>query len=359
LCYHCGAEIDKGANQCPQCNKLQEPPINPDSLLEMRETKREMAREPQPQAPSPAPQPPAREPEAPAQEIVAPAREVRANADLETLAADLERFVMPSPNVPAPMRPPVHQMPTDFVIPKPPERTFSKPDASILSAKELAAAFQLEFQPQAAAPAGPIAPAPTKPEKKSHPILRTFLLLIFLAAIGAVTFFGLKPGYRDQALAWIQTNYQKVRSSLVAKNPTTPAMSTQNQTATAQPTPDETPLHPPEEITQPKPAPAPQPAPLVAQQQPAQPAPQVETPKPQPQPQPPAVVEDTKPQAPQMSWDDAYAQYKKLWVEALEAEGNKDYPLAIQKYEEIHKLRSDVWPKDLNERIAAAKTHLP
>lgn len=34
VCYSCGGAIDPAANLCPQCNRLQEPPINPDTLLE-------------------------------------------------------------------------------------------------------------------------------------------------------------------------------------------------------------------------------------------------------------------------------------------------------------------------------------
>src|SRR5688572_16608902 len=36
VCYSCGGNLDAGAatNICPHCNRLQEPPINPDVLLE-------------------------------------------------------------------------------------------------------------------------------------------------------------------------------------------------------------------------------------------------------------------------------------------------------------------------------------
>ena len=37
LCYSCGGEIERTANQCTHCDRLQEPPVNPDSLLESRE----------------------------------------------------------------------------------------------------------------------------------------------------------------------------------------------------------------------------------------------------------------------------------------------------------------------------------
>jgi len=34
ICYSCGTSIDPSASLCPQCNRLQEPPPNPDALLE-------------------------------------------------------------------------------------------------------------------------------------------------------------------------------------------------------------------------------------------------------------------------------------------------------------------------------------
>src|SRR5262249_43962189 len=36
LCFSCGAEIDTQANLCPSCNRLQEPPANPDVLVDSR-----------------------------------------------------------------------------------------------------------------------------------------------------------------------------------------------------------------------------------------------------------------------------------------------------------------------------------
>lgn len=34
LCYSCGVDISTESNLCPHCGKLQEPPVNPDTLLE-------------------------------------------------------------------------------------------------------------------------------------------------------------------------------------------------------------------------------------------------------------------------------------------------------------------------------------
>src|SRR5262245_21734817 len=37
ICYSCGGEISTQSNLCPHCNRLQEPPANPDVLIETRE----------------------------------------------------------------------------------------------------------------------------------------------------------------------------------------------------------------------------------------------------------------------------------------------------------------------------------
>jgi hypothetical protein len=58
VCYSCGAEIDKTASLCPQCNRLQEPPANPDALVETSAAATTLSgREPAP-APATAPAPP-------------------------------------------------------------------------------------------------------------------------------------------------------------------------------------------------------------------------------------------------------------------------------------------------------------
>ncbi|HWE04202.1 MAG TPA: hypothetical protein VG326_17480 [Tepidisphaeraceae bacterium] len=34
VCYSCGGSMERGGNLCPHCNRLQEPPVHPDTLLE-------------------------------------------------------------------------------------------------------------------------------------------------------------------------------------------------------------------------------------------------------------------------------------------------------------------------------------
>src|SRR5688500_15377191 len=57
LCYSCGESIETSATLCPHCNRLQEPPANPDVLLESREAGTPLA--PQASTPAPAPLEPA------------------------------------------------------------------------------------------------------------------------------------------------------------------------------------------------------------------------------------------------------------------------------------------------------------
>src|SRR4030095_8319653 len=49
LCYRCGGSIEKDAQLCPQCNRLQDPPADPDVFLEG------MATQPSPAADGAAP----------------------------------------------------------------------------------------------------------------------------------------------------------------------------------------------------------------------------------------------------------------------------------------------------------------
>src|SRR5262249_15782965 len=34
VCYSCGGSVERNANLCTHCNRLQEPPVHPDTLLE-------------------------------------------------------------------------------------------------------------------------------------------------------------------------------------------------------------------------------------------------------------------------------------------------------------------------------------
>src|SRR4051812_9918313 len=143
MCYSCGGEIDHGANQCPYCQRLQEPPINADALLETREPlKQPVHRELKMAETSSG--------NAGAAPVVWPPQSPAPSPAAPTAGRNREQHREPPADEP---------------------RTEWHPDPGILSAKELAAAFQLDFTPST---------GPSRPRR----VARTFALLLLLAAIG-------------------------------------------------------------------------------------------------------------------------------------------------------------------------------
>jgi hypothetical protein len=175
LCFSCGNSIETTANICPQCNRLQEPPLNPDILLEdggdgegasQRPVYRELP------APPPAaaaePEPPAPAPDD--VDIIIPALGGFGPDDLDPkfnetpvrapdpapapVAPASGRQASPAPRpapVPRPTGPQVAVAapPADNPFAIAPPRKKGNGDATFLSAKELAAAFKLSFDPAA------------------------------------------------------------------------------------------------------------------------------------------------------------------------------------------------------------------
>jgi hypothetical protein len=285
LCYSCGQDIEKIANQCPHCDRLQEPPINPDALLETRE---------------PAPRP------APVQ------REIRNSDDQPEPAAKAELAVREE------------EFPRDW-----------KPDAGILSAKELAAAFQLDFNPSTSkAPAvEPIAPVRRRSGGK------IFALLLALAAGGGAALMYFKPEYRQQAMGqwnnltgWVHSKWD----SLSAPKKPNPLDDLKNS--------NETPVR--VEPVQDKPEPigafTPKESPPAAVEQPA-----VEP-----------AQDATPPVTPQQPALDPGEQARQWWSAAQDAEQNRRYAEAIAFYEKIKTLPPDVWQSNLELRLQLAKDQL-
>jgi hypothetical protein len=48
-----------------------------------------------------------------------------------------------------------------------------------------------------------------------------------------------------------------------------------------------------------------------------------------------------------------------LWNDAIDAEINRDFATAVQKYSQIKQLDPQVWPKTLDRRLGAARQQLP
>lgn len=331
LCYSCGGEIERTSNQCPHCDRLQEPPVNPDSLLESRELG----------------------PRLPVQ------REIK--------------------------------QPTDLVVAPPQNDELAKrrdPNDGILSAKELAAAFQLDFNPDA-----PVVVSPSTPRSRRSP-KRALAALLLLAAIGCGAVLFARPDYREKSVAWLSSTYGSIKNSV---SPSKPANSMPWDNAPA-PKPDDAATKsedpaPAPVVQDPAPAPAPTPAPAperVAEQT----APAAKEPIPAavtnpPAPEPKIVVAPTPPPKPAEQPgnpmlaqsrqqeklrsalespipDDPVVQQQladKLWYAGIDSERQNDVPQAIRCYEKLKDIpssnRRGKSDKLIDNAITYAKRNLP
>jgi len=343
LCYKCGEGIEPTANICPKCQRLQEPPINPDVLLETRPpqvTRATVLREIRP---------------AGADIIIPPTGDRELPDPLEASAEipaenpperEFSRTPLTSDH-PSPVRPPA---------PRPTGQ-------EILSPKELAAVFQLNLPPQDK-PAN--APRPFK-------LRRLVAAAVLLALLVGTAYLVYDQSTRQKVFAWAEQTYLDIRHMLAPSK------------VVAQPNekPDE-PAPPPATLNQPAgnhqdPTPAP-PAPAAPvappapkMEMPSSPAPKVEppvveTPKPQPAPEPAPKAESPKPEPAQPEAQPAQnepadpdamiQQARILWRNAISAEANGDYVQAVRCYEQIKKMPPVAWPGGLDLRMEDARRHL-
>lgn len=361
LCHSCGTEISTQATSCPQCNRLQEPPGNPDALLEVRDFAAAVAPT-APVAPKEQHRPATVADEPPAFEmasspVVDPDDLMAVTEDQTALAREITS------------RPPVKQK-------TPPRARQEGVEDALLTPQELAAAFQLDFTP------------PSKPRAGKK---RKATVLAILA-LGALAFFYFSPDAREKTGSWGGRTVESVKGFITSRTapasavPVMPklpktspieiepadasdpvpaavaeAMPKQLETPVApKPEPDRVGLSRPEPTraepqvaketvkedvaTAPSPAVAPvmPPVPPPVEPAPVVPAPVVEAPK----AVEPAKVVDTRP---------PYDQAKDLWRRAIDAEANQDFVEAVNCYEQIKKLPADVQPWGLEVRLDQAR----
>jgi len=335
LCYSCGSQIDKTTHQCPNCERLQELPPNPDALLEAREP--QIAREPvrreirssSSMLPPPAPPRPS------AMEITLNPRNEVGHPPDPTEALEEPR-------------------PTRGTLPrvepvKAPRQQQWNPDAGILSAKELAQAFQLDFGPQ------------MNPPRRGK-FLRGIVTFVILAGIGLTGLMLVWPDLREQvftsARALAVTAQERFNKGGGDK-----AQSPAAAAGDAIPGADVDTAQPPKRLQATVEAPTTGPsahppvaglgakssAPLTADVQ----APAV-TRQPLPEPAPAAQPGKTT----LASDEDPIERARALWIHAIDAEAKQDYPDAIKYYEQIKKLPQSAWPAGLEIRLQAAKRQL-
>jgi hypothetical protein len=287
VCYSCGGVIARETHLCPQCNRPQDPPADPDVFLEGQGTGGAPAGMPAAMsvpipAPAPAPVPVpvpapapataatpgvgvarADEPRAPVyrelkippvtvgDDIVVPPLAGGATAGVVPVpaapptgtfpapdarpAADPRATVLPDPTPPrAAPAPQSRQQPEPAPAPAPSAPATStggpagrrKANDVFLSAKDLAAAFQLDFKPDAAdadsgaadaaysrsmAAGGADTALPWPPRRRrKRRVGRTVLLLLLLAAGGLGAAVALIPALRQQTVDWANNKYQSL-----------------------------------------------------------------------------------------------------------------------------------------------------
>jgi hypothetical protein len=378
VCYSCGGSVEPDATLCSHCNRMQEPPVNPDVLLETglapaadHQTIRKELRPLDPRPPAPAVPPARPAPPAPAAPAASAARPQPADIftpDHPQLEHEHERMAAPSRREESqprrserePRFEPRAQSPAS-------QRPRPSPDAdsAILSARDLAAAFQLDFKPN------------MRRRRKWAGKLVAALVLLVLAGVAAVLMTN-EP-LRRTVLTWGQRQYTTIREAVVNRaQPAPVAEAPANPPATDAGQPSD--ISPPRETLAShdvKPslsAPATKPAtasagnrrptaattpapsdstgsrPRVEQPRP-RPAPIAVTPAPQPPPQAPP---QPAPIDPAVAADEA----RTLWRQAIDAEARQDFAAAVRHYEQIKRLPKSAWPGGLEINLELARQRL-
>lgn len=355
LCHHCGGVIETSATICPACSRMQEPPVNPDVFLENAVT------------PTPAAKPPA-----PKQAAVPQSR---------------------------PQTPPAPVAPQKTAKPVVSELTGARPKApqtlrrgeEILTARELAAAFQLDFQPadQRSEKHGW-----TKPRKLKRKIALVALLLIAgLVAAALVK----RPDWRAQAVAWSNKSVASMKQLVAKASSDAPKPAETASESTGSKAENVTKLSEsvsPENgnVTDPAPPVEDQAAQAGAQASPINPGaliapdpanvtaatssaatsttttiddpPSIALPN-------PAITAESQGVRPSdnivsspstgatsptsLSGADQLDQARTLYRQAIDAEAKRDSSEAVRLYEKVKRLPREVWPGDLEIRLERAR----
>jgi hypothetical protein len=445
LCYSCGGSIEREAQLCPQCNRLQDPPADPDMFVEGQGGgAAEASPSPSPAAPSPAPveapvaarptvfkeiklPPPldfaptapvaAPHPAAPAAEPPAGTTSVATNIP-PVAVPPAPQNLPPAPYAPAPaiVAVPTASAPTPAPqagpAPHPqagePSRKRNPADV-ILSARELAAAFQLDFDGKESsddradppapwggpAPEHVLRPAPRRRRKRRTG--RAVLVAVILLVAGAAAYLALAPASRQRFFDWAQAKYMALTGAdlypdLVhprgssASSPPAPAPRSASPAADATNTkyaiPAAATVVPDRAAAPPIPDSATRPAvrttvrATASETQPtganSRPATEVGNPlrrqagpaspiarAPVTQPAVAPATRPAPPEPPRMTLEQAREKSRKLWIDALDAEDRGDYARAKALYEQtMNTLPREVWYQGLEAHLRVVKNQL-
>lgn len=362
LCWHCGNGLQTSASSCAGCGKSQEIQGDPDAMLETTEMRPRVVRE------IPVSEPASHE--TVSHDTTATDISASSQTTPETIVPSA--MTISSSSASAPDAPPTLQLTSAtslddsagtlaasddqaehearealaeasaLAFPRRQRNVSQRSsprnrDDTILSASELAAAFQLNV--------------PRMPSERRRRPLGVLLVLLLLAGMAAVILLAIRPDYRSDSMVWVSTAWSNIKAKFAApptvkpapiapKPVPSPLEDLPDDTVVTAPPPTKTapPVNVPEKVTPPTPpTPAPQPV--------------VEAPAPTPPPAPqPAVVYNTS--------DDMPTRIRKLRNAALDAEGRNDYREAVRFYEQIRQFPRDSWPGDLQVRLNSAKERM-
>jgi hypothetical protein len=311
LCWNCGSDIAKNARACPNCKRLQEPPLNPDVLLESGEfSSEELA---------------------------------------EAMWSDqpAESSQMGAPPMPRPVPSPVDRLVSRGGVRRelpaqsfdaPPGALPARPQRGLLNENEVEdlphaglemAVFQRPKHPQAPRPARGLV----------GKIFKSLFVAVILAGLGVAAMCTLDEGFRlrckgfavrhfEQARSWINggdgSNHSLPTPQGHSRADAQPVVQQRVQRPVEIPRASETPLERPTRVVTP-------PSPSHASAVPAQP-----------------TLEQSKMRV----WE--------LWKAGVNAEKENDFAGAVKSWEAIKALpvTEDDLPMNLDARISAAKRHL-
>lgn len=338
ICYSCGGAIERTASLCPHCNRLQEPPDNPDVFLE-------------------------------GQELEAPVRPAAPRRDASPTPLAAEDIVVPTLNQQRPAAPAVRAEDSlDTTLPQEKLESARKGSADgFLSPQDLAAAFNLDFRPK-----GRHArrmqeqmqrqfqqePRRAATPRRHRRWGRTFLVIFLVAVVAAgSSVLYARPDlraramdYLNQGIAWTKQKWSQRKPPPSTSKTAQPNLSVPTNTPVqAAPTVVLTPLAEPQ-TSQPPQKPSDKDQPQPAQ---SKPSPWDQFYQNQ-QASPPAAKSDSSPPKAQGSIE----EMRKLYGEAIDADALGDFATAVKKYEQIKQMPQDLWPRDLDLRLEESRKHV-
>lgn len=334
ICYSCGGAIERTAGLCPHCNRLQEPPANPDVFIE--------GQEPEPASKSPVMRDVGPTPMA-AEDVVAPPLGGPGGAAQSEAADDARGKKSP-------------------------------PADGFLSPQDLAAAFNLDFRPrggraqqQQQQSQGSMQLRRKPPQRRPRRWGRRLFVLFLLAAIGGVAYAMVtKPLLRAQAIDWSNKAVAWTRQK-VADLRQPPAKPAPTKSTDAQSLPEIV-VTPPDakgSAEQPAtsskadaPPPPVKPSPwdsILGQQGNATGGAEKSTGADK------ASSPATTPAQPPAARADRPRTIEEMWAiyrDAVDAQGQGNFAGAVKKYEQIKEFPPELRPRDLDLRLSEARRQM-